>query len=118
MLNHTIVLEILLIPGFYTIFVSVTLFFTTVRRNIHTTYCLTLFKLDNMENTMLIQITNQKAIRLLHELEELNLIKVIEENIAPAKQRLSDKYRGMISKEEGQNLNEHIKQMRSEWNNI
>ena len=71
-----------------------------------------------MNNTMLIQVTNQKAIRLLHELEELHLIKVLEENITPVASKLSDKYKGIISKEQGQNLNEHIKQMRSEWNNI
>jgi hypothetical protein len=71
-----------------------------------------------MENTMLIQLTNQKAIRLLHELEELNLIKVLKENIEPVKTKLSDKYKGFISKEEGQQLNDHIKQMRSEWNGI
>jgi hypothetical protein len=71
-----------------------------------------------MENTMLIQLTNQKAIRLLHELEELNLIKVLKENIEPVKTKLSDKYKGFISKEEGQQLNNHIEQMRSEWNGI
>lgn len=69
-------------------------------------------------DTILIQLTNQKAVGLLHELEELHLIKVLKENIAPTKQKLSSKYRGIISKEDGQNLNEHIKQMRSEWNNI
>lgn len=67
---------------------------------------------------MLIQVTNQKAIRLLHELEALHLIKVIKENFTPTKTKLSDKYKGIISKEQGQNLNDHIKQMRSEWNNI
>jgi len=71
-----------------------------------------------MDNTMLIQVTNQKALGLLHELEELRLIKVLKENFIPAKTKLSDKYRGIISKEQGQNLNEHIKQMRSEWSNI
>jgi hypothetical protein len=71
-----------------------------------------------MENTMLIQVTNQKAVGLLHELEELHLIKVIKENIIPIKTKLSAKYKGIITKEQGQNLNEHIKQMRSEWNNI
>ncbi len=71
-----------------------------------------------MDNTMLIQVTNQKAIRLLHELEALHLIKVIKENFTPTKTKLSDKYKGIISKEQGQNLNDHIKQMRSEWNNI
>jgi hypothetical protein len=71
-----------------------------------------------MDNTMLIQITNQKAVALLHELEELHLIKVLKENFTPVKQKLSDKYKGIITKEQGQSLNEHIKQMRSEWNNI
>lgn len=68
-------------------------------------------------DTMLIQLTNQKAAGLLHELEALNLIKVLKENIVP-KTKLSDKYKGIISKEQGLNLNEHIKQMRSEWNSI
>ena len=71
-----------------------------------------------MDNTMLIQVTNQKALGLLHELEELHLIKVLNDNFTPTKTKLSDKYKGIISKEHGQNLNEHIKQMRSEWNNI
>ena len=71
-----------------------------------------------MDNTMLIQITNHKAVGLLHELEELHLIKVLKENFAPVKTKLSDKYKGIISKEQGQNLKEHIKQMRSEWNSI
>ena len=71
-----------------------------------------------MDNTMLIQVTNQKAIGLLHELQELHLIRVIKENFTPIKLKLSDKYKGIITKEQGDNLNEHIKQMRSEWNNI
>jgi hypothetical protein len=71
-----------------------------------------------MDNTMLIQVTNQKALGLLHELEELHLIKVLQDNIAPTQQKLSDKYKGIITKEQGQKLNEHINQMRSEWNSI
>ena len=71
-----------------------------------------------MDNTMLIQVTNQKAVGLLHELEELRLIKVLKENFAPVKTKLSDKYKGIMSKDQGKNLNKHIKQMRSEWNNI
>ncbi len=71
-----------------------------------------------MNNTMLIQLTNQKAAGLLHELEELNLIKVLRDDSASVKTKLSDKYKGSISKEKGQSLNEHIKQMRSEWNTI
>jgi hypothetical protein len=71
-----------------------------------------------MENTMLIQVTNQKAVGLLHELEELNLIKVLQENLPRTKQKLSEKYRGSISKETAEKLNEHIKQMRREWSDF
>ena len=71
-----------------------------------------------MNNTILIEITNYKAVALLHELEELHLIKVLKENVTPAKIKLSNKYKGIISKEQGRRLNEHIKQMRNEWNNI
>jgi len=68
--------------------------------------------------TMLIQLTNQKAEGLLKEMEQLHLIKVLDKNIAGAKPKLSDKYRGSISKEQGEQLNEHIKQIRSEWSGI
>ena len=62
---------------------------------------------------MLIKLTNQKAAGLLHELEELNLIKVLEENITSTKTKLSQKYKGIVTKVQGQKLNEHIKQMRA-----
>lgn len=71
-----------------------------------------------MENTLLIQLTNQKALKLLHELEELNLIKVLKQDNESTKPKLSEKYKGIINKEDGQKLNEHISQMRDEWNNI
>lgn len=63
---------------------------------------------------MLIALINEKAAKLLHELERLQLVKVLQENVAPVKIKLSDKYRGMISPEDSQKLNEHIQQMRSE----
>lgn len=70
-----------------------------------------------MENTILIQVTNQKALRLLHELEELHLIKVLKENLAPVKTRLSDKYKGVFSKEDAKSFDEHTQAMRKEWDN-
>jgi hypothetical protein len=82
-------------------------------------HCFKLDKMIFMEDTMLIQLTNKKAARLLHDMEDLKLIKVLQENIAtPLKGKLSDKYKGIFTKEEGQQLNEHIQQMRSEWNSI
>jgi len=46
---------------------------------------------------------------LIYALDELT-----EENNSPKKMRLSDKYRGSITKEQGRELNEHIKEMLSE----
>ena len=69
-------------------------------------------------NTMLIKLTNQRATGLLYELEELHLIKILSGNAEPVKMKLSDKYKGFITREEGQQLNHHISQMRNEWGNI
>lgn len=71
-----------------------------------------------MDNTMLIQLTNQKAVGLLREMQGLHLIKVLKENSNTPLPKLSEKYKGIISKEEGQKLNEHVKNMRNEWNGI
>ncbi|MBK8393141.1 MAG: hypothetical protein IPL23_29405 [Saprospiraceae bacterium] len=68
-----------------------------------------------MEKTMLIEITDQKAVRLLHELEEQNLIKVIQENFTAPKTKLSDKYRGSITKETADKLRAYLKQSQEEW---
>jgi hypothetical protein len=70
-----------------------------------------------MENTMLIQLTHVKAIGLLHELEELHLIKVLKENITRPKSKLSDKYRGVFTNEEALDFNKHTQTMRKEWDN-
>jgi len=70
-----------------------------------------------MENTILIQVTNEKALGLLRELEELHLIKVIKQNFSPITIKLSDKYKGVFSKEDTKSFNEHSKTMRKEWDN-
>ena len=71
-----------------------------------------------MVTTLQIQITNPKAKGLLKQLEELRLIKIIKEPTIPTTKRLSQKYKGILNKEEGKDLNKHIEQMRTEWNNI
>lgn len=70
-----------------------------------------------MDNTMLIQITNPKALGLLHELEELHLIKVLKENFVSDKPKVSEKYRSVFSVEDAKNFEEHTKNMRKEWDN-
>jgi hypothetical protein len=69
-------------------------------------------------DTVLIELTNKKALALIYELEELNLIKVLKETIEQPKTKLSDKYRGVFSKEDATNFNDHTKVMRHEWDNI
>ena len=69
-------------------------------------------------DTMTIELTNQKATGLLHELEGLKLIRILRGNHEPVKTKLSDKYRGFLTREEGQQLNNHINQMRNEWDSI
>lgn len=67
-------------------------------------------------DTMLIQLTNQKAIKLLYELEELHLIKVLKKNINP-KQKLSEKYAGSLhlTDEQYNQFQEYLTQSRKEW---
>jgi len=71
-----------------------------------------------MGNTLQIQITNPKAKGLLKQLEELHLIKIIKEPTTLATKKLSEKYKGILNKKEGKDLNKHIQQMRREWSNI
>jgi len=71
-----------------------------------------------MDNTLLIQVTNQKALRLLLELEKLHLIRVIKDNITPSKTNISEKYKGVFSKEDAKSFDAHTHKMRNEWDNI
>lgn len=64
---------------------------------------------------MHIQIVNQKAIKLLKELEELDLIKVLRRAPQQAKTKLSEKYKGIINQQQAESLNKHTQEMRSEW---
>jgi hypothetical protein len=69
-------------------------------------------------DTMLIELTNQQTTGLLYELEALRLIKILSGNTPPVNTRLSDKYRGILTNEQGQDLKRHINEMRNEWDSI
>jgi hypothetical protein len=69
-------------------------------------------------DTVIIELTTPKTMKLILELEELHLLRVLKKNIKPDGIKLSEKYKGFISKEEGLHLDNHINQMRDEWNNI
>lgn len=55
---------------------------------------------------------------IIHELEELHLIKVLKENLISDNVKISDKYRGVFSKEDAKSFNEYTENSRSEWKNI
>ena len=65
--------------------------------------------------TMLIELTNHKAAKLLHDLEELNLIKVIKTDVKPV-EKLSEKYAGKLSPEVADELQTYVTESRNEWN--
>jgi hypothetical protein len=52
-------------------------------------------------------------------MQALDLVKVLEEYPLPlSKAKLSDKYRGVFSKEAGKSFKKHTQLMREEWDNI
>ncbi len=68
-------------------------------------------------NTITVELIKNKAIQLLQDLEALHIIRIHKSEVT-TKIKLSEKYRGILSKEDGLELNKHIDQMRIEWNNI
>jgi hypothetical protein len=61
---------------------------------------------------MFIQIVDAKAERLLYDLENLQLIKVLSKPIQ-SKQKLSEKYAGKLPPQVAEDLRQHIAQGRS-----
>lgn len=68
-----------------------------------------------MENTLLIQVNNPNALRLIKDLEKLNMLKVLKNKPVSEPTKLSDKYKGVFSKEDAKDFDEHIEKMRNEW---
>lgn len=77
--------------------------------------------------TLMIEVRNDKAMALLRDLENLDLIKVIEGDHVKVNQenkadhevselKLSQKLRGSITLVEGEQLQREIQEGREEWN--
>jgi uncharacterized protein YqeY len=66
--------------------------------------------------TVLIQINNKKAYKLLEDLEDLHIIKVLKKSIQP-KEKLSEKYAGKLPDDVAEKLQNEVTQSRNEWNN-
>jgi hypothetical protein len=67
--------------------------------------------------TLVVELTHKNALRLLRDLEEMNIIR-LHDNTESGSKKLSEKYKGVLSREEGHDLSKHIGESRSEWKNI
>jgi hypothetical protein len=66
--------------------------------------------------TLLIQINDPEAYKLLKKLEQRQLIRVMKKN-SPTEGRLSEKYAGKLSKETADRLQKRVSKSREEWQN-
>jgi len=66
--------------------------------------------------TVLVQINDDKAYKLLENLEELHILKVLKKTTEP-KQKLSEKYAGKLPSDIADDLQNYVTQSRNEWNN-
>jgi len=64
--------------------------------------------------TLLVQINNSKAYKLLEDLESLNILKVLKKNVEPT-QKLSEKYAGKLPSEVADELQSYVAKSRNEW---
>jgi hypothetical protein len=65
--------------------------------------------------TLTIKIKDNKALKLIHDLEDLNLIQVVVPAVKKSKEKLSAILSGSISPEEADNMHKELQQMRNEW---
>jgi hypothetical protein len=71
-------------------------------------------KTKNYMDTVIIQLTTPKTMKLLQELEELNLLRVLKKNVS-TKTKLSEKYAGKLPVNIAEDLQKHIEHSRNEW---
>lgn len=62
-----------------------------------------------------VEIKNDTALSLLHNLESMHILRVIENKTVPDKGKLSDRFAGCLSKERTEKLQQELVQMRKEW---
>jgi len=66
-------------------------------------------------DTLTIKIKDHKALKLIRDLEDLNLIQVVSSAIQKPGTKLSDILSGSISAEQADKMQKEVKQMREEW---
>jgi len=66
-------------------------------------------------DTVIIQLTTNKTLKLLKELEDLDLLRILDKNYKNNND-LSDKYAGKLPKNIAKELQDNISQSRNQWN--
>ncbi|WP_295652213.1 hypothetical protein [uncultured Mucilaginibacter sp.] len=66
--------------------------------------------------TVLVQINSNKAYKLLQDLEDLHVIKLLKKGTEP-QQKLSEKYAGKLPADIADELQDYVTKSREEWNN-
>lgn len=65
--------------------------------------------------TILVQINDSKAYRILRDLEDLKIIRVLKTDRSSSR-KLSERYAGSLSVETTDKLNAYLNASRDEWN--
>jgi len=60
-----------------------------------------------------IKIKNRQTLKLIHDLEELNLIQIADKDLKKSKPKLSDLLSGCITPEQADIMHKELKEMRS-----
>ena len=64
--------------------------------------------------TITVELTHQKALKLLQELEDLHIIRLLKKSITSSKNN-SEKFAGKLSPSVAADLQKHISKSRDEW---
>jgi hypothetical protein len=76
--------------------------------------CTASFKNKKME-TIIIELKNSKALKLIEDLEALSLVRIVREPKAVKGKKLSERLVGAISSKEASDIDKELEQIRSEW---
>jgi len=65
--------------------------------------------------TVTVEIKKDIALTFLYNLESMHVLRVIEDKTTKAKQKLSERFAGCLSKERAEELQKELTQMRNGW---
>jgi len=64
---------------------------------------------------LLVEVKDNNALKILKNLEEANIIRLLPSDLSTTSDKISSRLRGSISKETARQMHREVKQMRDEW---